>query len=329
MGPNPQSLKDLLPRQKIDEVYHEPYILGGYRRPGTSLYHCLQYALVLHNDVGNFWTHFIPFWTWLTWLLVLAKTTVDFSDPYHYPLLCFWTGACTYALCSSLAHLFGCVSYEVRTVCFMLDYLGIAMYALGGDLAAFFYLQPAHSPLFDYTSTIVMLLVLFAISSTLFCSLSRFYWREHRFVIRIVAFGLPYISCISPYLYRVYTCWYSGTDCVPETRIFHVAAVIITFFIVFFFVTKIPERLSPGRFDVFFQSHQLFHVSTACLTSIQMYFLPIESTLRRGALSSVEGSVATWQSTFLPFLCAGVVGVMLVALLGYLTKLEVLSRKKK
>ncbi|XP_041379376.1 heptahelical transmembrane protein 2-like [Gigantopelta aegis] len=35
----------------------------------------------------------------------------------------------------------------------------------------------------------------------------------------------------------------------------------LTLTTVFFFVSKIPERFSPGKFDYLFHSHQLFHVT--------------------------------------------------------------------
>ena len=141
---------------------------------------------------------------------------------------------------------------------------------------------------------------------------------------------MAFLTCVAlvPMVYRSLTCWKYGTDCVPETRVYHAVGVLITAVVVFFFVTKIPERLSPGRFDFFFQSHQLFHVSTACLTSLQMYFIPLEASLRREALSKVEGATPTWQTTFLPFVCTWVSGVVLVAVLGYLAKEGILITNK-
>lgn len=323
-----QSFKKLLSREEVDELYWEPYVLTGYRRPGTSFYQCFLYTLVPHNDMGNFWTHFIPFLVWLTWLIVLALTSVDFSDPYHYPLLCFWIGSCSYALFSSIAHLFGCKSYGVRTVCFLLDYLGIAMYALGGDIAALFYMSSANSPVFRHMPLILTSLVLFAVSSTVLCGLSRFFCRDYRFVIRVSSYGLPYLCCVGPYLHRLYTCWWYGTDCVPETTPFHAAGFAFTVIIVFFFVTKFPERWSPGRFDVLFQSHQLFHISTAALTSLQMHYVPLEMRLRRQALSGVEGAMPDWTTTFVPFVGALIGGLLMVVLLGYLTKTGILTSNK-
>lgn len=314
-----QSFRNLLPRNEVDPVYLEPYILTGYRHSGTSVYQCLQYTLVLHNEMGNFWTHFIPFLVWLAWFWVLATYWVDFSLPYHYPLLCFWAGSCSYALFSSMAHLFSCISFVVRTVCFLMDYLGIAMYALGGGMASLYYLSPSNSPCFSYITFILSIQVCLAVLATLLCGLSRFFWKDYRFFIRVGAYSLPYTCSIGPFLHRMYVCQFHGTDCVPETMFWHVLAIVFTIMLVLFFVTKIPERLIPGRCDIFFQSHQLFHLSTVALTSVQMHFMPMEVKLRRDMMSVVEGAMPSWQTTLLPFVCAEVLGAMVVGLLGFLT----------
>lgn len=321
MAPSPKakSFRRLLSWDEVDAVYREPYILSGYRQSGTSFYQCLQYTLVLHNDVGNFWTHFIPFLLWLVWLWALAISWLDFHNPYHYPLFCFWAGACSYALFSSLAHLLSCKSFMIRTMCFILDYLGIAMYALGGGISALFYLSPTDSIYFSHKSILLPAEVCFAILATLLSGLSRFFWSDYRFIIRVSAYGLPYMCCVSPFLHRVYICWVHGRECVPETMYWHAMSILLTITLVFFFVTKIPERFIPGRFDFFLQSHQLFHVSAVGLTCIQMHFTPMEMHLRKNVLNATRSALPSWETTFLPFVCAEVLGLMVVGVLGYLT----------
>ena len=313
------SFKSLLSWDEVDPVYREPFILTGYRRPGTTYSQCLQYALVLHNEVGNFWTHFIPLLIWLVWLLYLVLTWEDFFQPFQYPLLCFWAGACSYALFSSIAHLFSCKSFMVRTLCFILDYLGIAMYALGGSISALFYMNPTVSPCFKYRVPILGIKVCLAVAATLIGGLSRFFWKDYRFAIRAGAYIPLYLSCVCPYFYRISLCWLKGTDCVPQTTFWHFLTMFLTFLLVFFFVTKIPERFMPGRFDYMFQSHQLFHVSAALSTCMQMHFIPMEIRSRSAALSAVEGATPSWETTFLPFVCAEVMGLLVVCVLGYLT----------
>jgi len=328
VGVQPGNKCSLLRSNEVDSVYVEPFILSGYRPPRLSWWQCMEHAFVLHNDVGNFWTHFVPFLVWVWWLVGIAVSHENFFQPYYYPMMCFWAGACSYALFSSLAHMFSCKSFLVRTVCFLLDYLGIAMYALGADIASLYYLSSVSSPLLRYTRLFIWLEVLFAVLATFMCSLTRFYWRKFRFAIRTGCYVIPYLFALFPYLHRQYQCIAHGADCVPETFALHMAAVALVNLLAFFFVSKVPERFFPGRFDYLFQSHQLFHVCAAALTTTQMYFLPLEVALRREVLLSAPGGSPSWNTTFLPFGTALVLGVMVVVALGYLTSVGLLTTNK-
>ena len=313
---------------QISPIYLEPFILGGYRAPGVSFVDCIRYTCVLHNDVGNFWTHFIPFLIWVPWLLYLAKYDIDLCNPYFYPLLCFWCGACSYALFSSVAHAFSCRSFEVRSVCFILDYFGIAMYAFGGAIAGFFYQQSVHSVYYHYKYPILFLEASLVVNATLFGGLSRFYWKNYRFIIRILSFILPYIAAVAPFVQRFSQCVSTGEECHYNTLPLHLLGFVLTFTLAFFFATKIPERFAPGKFDYFCQSHQIFHIIAAIQTTIQMYMVPIDAHQRRAMLESVEGAHPDVFTTFVPFLFGGTFGLLTVGLLGYLMMKGILSSNK-
>lgn len=318
----------LLHRSQIPAVYKEPFIIGGYRKPDCSYFECLKYSFVLHNDTINFWSHFVPFWVWLLWLYLLSYS-IDFTDPYFYPLLCFWAGACSYVLFSSIAHLFGSKSFTVRTVCFILDYLGIAMYTYGGSLLIFFHQQPTSSIFIPYKWPILLGNMISAITASVLCGLSRFFWVKQRFVVRAGAFVVPYITAIAPFLYRFLVCVFTGQECIFETLYLHVLTNALISVLIFFFVTKIPERFVPGRFDYIGQSHQLFHLTAVTITTIQMYMLPIDAVLRREELSRIPGLAPDVYSTFLPFTIVQVIGLAVVTLFGVLVTKRILISNKK
>lgn len=318
----------LFDRSQIPAVYKEPYIVAGYRKPDCSYLECLKYVLVPHNDVGNFWTHFLPLWFWLMWLCRLSFQ-LDLTDPYYYPLVCFWLGACTYAAFSSTAHLVGCKSFTVRSVAFMLDYLDIAMYAFGGGLTAFFYQPPAGSFWFRHKWTLLVFLVAIGINAVVMCSLSRYFCVKQRFIVRALAFTFPYLLVVAPFLHRMQVCYMEGRDCIPETLHLHLVSFILTVTLAFFFVTKIPERFAPGHFDYLGQSHQLFHVAAAGLTSIQMYMFPFEAQTRRSDLIKFPGFYPDFNSTFLLYILVQVIGILTITIFGILVKKRILISNKK
>ena len=289
--------------------------MGGYRKPNASLSECLAYTLVWHNDVCNFWSHFIPLLVWLPWLYLLSLSH-DLSQPFYHPLLCFWLGGCAYTLFSSLAHLFGCRSVLVRTLCFMLDYLGISAYVAGGGLYTLHHQLPLSSPLYGHLFPLVCLHLLASVTGALLCSLSRFFWARHRYLIRALAYFPAYLLCSTPFWLRMVSCVSTGEDCIWPTLHLHFLSNLLILAVLFFFVTKIPERLAPGRFNVFPQSHTLFHISAVAITSVQMYKFPLDSEIRKERLLEVISP--SLQTVVLPFLVMVGVGLVQILLLAWL-----------
>lgn len=312
-------------RSQIPSLYKEPFIMSGYRKPNPSFFECIRYAFVCHNDVWNFWSHFLPLCIWLSWLYYLSYH-YDFSDPYYYPLLCFWLGGCSYVLFSSIAHMFACKSATVRSTCFMFDYLGISVYVAGGGIYSFHHQQPLSSPLYQYEFPVLCLHLLASVSATLISSLTRFYWLKHRFLIRALAYVPSYLSSIVPFMLRMHTCASTGEDCIYATLHLHFISVVLTWVLLFFFVSKVPERFAPGKFDILFQSHTLFHFFSVVLTSIQMYMFPIDTELRKVAL--LTKIAPSFETVYLPFLAMIGIGLLQVGLFALLLVKGVLTPNK-
>lgn len=317
---------ELLHRNQVPPMFREPYIIKGYRPTDTTFSYAFKAIFRWHNDVGNFWTHFIPFCIFVIWFLLEWKWRTDFTDPYFYPLACLWAGSCCYTLFSSTAHLLGCVSYRVRTICFFLDYLGIAMYTIGGGIMAFFYHLSLGSVFYDYKYPILSYYVVLTICATLLTSLSRFYWYRYRFIIRVLAFFLPYVNTTYPIAIRMLTvCIPTRSDCVMETLFLHVINGMLVLLLSFFFVSKIPERFAPGKFDYVFQSHQLFHVSAAIETMVVFYMIPIDAAVRREIQSEYDAIRPDFFTTFGMFGIAFLGSLLVVVLLGGLVLKDILK----
>ena len=304
----------LLHRNQVPPIFREPYIVEGYRKTDTNFAYACKSAFRWSNDIGNVWTHFIPFCIFFVWFFLEWKWRIDFTDPYYYPLACLWAGSCCYTLFSSTAHLLGCVSSKVRTICFFLDYLGIAIYLLGGGLTAFFYHLPLGSTILTYKYPLLTYNLIMAIGATLISGLSRFYWHRYRFVIRITTFLFPYFTTSYPNLIRVFiVCIPTGEDCTTDSAILGILREIITLLSVFFYITKIPERCAPGKFDYTFQSHQLFHVTSALQTFLLLYSIPIDAVTRREALTQFEAAAPDLLTTFGVF-GVGTMGCLLIVI---------------
>ena len=203
--------------------------------------------------------------------------------------------------------------------------MGIALYTLGGGIMVYYYHLPLGSVFYQYKYPLLVYKVSLAIVATLLTCLSRFYWQKYRFAIRVLAFFLPYVSTSYPIATRVLTvCIPKGEECVMETLYLHTFNEFLTFFIAFFFVTKIPERFAPGKFDYVFQSHQLFHVTAAIQTLLIFYMMAIDTSVRRESLSKYDVIAPDFFSTFGMFIIAAIGCLFVVVVLGILVMKEIL-----
>ena len=304
-------------RENISRVFWEPYIITGYRQTNTSFWQCCKYAFAMHNDVGNFWTHFIPAIAWMVWLYCLSFS-LDFSDPYWYPLMVIWVGACCYSLCSAIAHFLGCKSLNTRQSAFMIDYLGISLYSVSGWVAYYFYERCVGLSVFNYKQSMIVVGVLINSAATFSCCCSRFYCEKYRYFARSGSYFLPYVYGLFPFATRFLSCVFTGEQCISETLHLHIIAFLISFAMLFFFVSKVPERFFPGSFDYFFHSHQLFHIMSVLMTTFQLYFLTIDAEIRRDVLTSDPYLFPDFNSTVYPFLAVLFIGILNVVIMSFL-----------
>ena len=320
--------KKLLTRSEVPALFHEPFIESAYRRPFCGPLQCMRYAFTLHNDVGNFWTHFVTFLAWLAWF-VLVINTDDLSSDYYVPLKCFWIGCCSYAIFSSLAHMFSPLSNELYHVCFMLDYCGISMYTYGGGLAYYYYERPLNNQFYNSESLNIAIQVTITLCSLFFSCMSRYFWGRYRYTIRALSFSPAFFINLTSVIIRWLKC--HGEDCVPQSYWYHGLGIMFTFLLVFHFVTKIPERLAPGKFDIFIQSHQLFHVFAALATTNQLTAIMIDSKARQDVLTKDAEETQVFPSSKLYhlFVIILVIKLCIITVLGVLLKKGIVKSNKQ
>jgi len=321
--------KKLLMKSEVPDLFVEPYITSAYRRPFCGLLQCVKYAFTLHNDVGNFWTHFLALIMWITWLR-FVMWDYDLSSDYYGPLLWYWIGCCSYVFFSSFAHMFSPLSEVMYHVCFMLDYTGISMYMYGGGVAYYYYERPLNVTFYSWEGVNIGIQVVITVTALVLSCLSRFFWKRYRYTIRAMSFAPPFFINIIPVILRWFEC--QGEECILSSLPYHACAIMFTFLTVLPFVTKMPERLAPGKFDIFFQSHQLFHVSAVITTTNQMKLLLLDSRGRQEILTKnvqQTGIFPSASKVYNLFLFILAVKLCVVFTLGVLLKKGIVKDNKR
>lgn len=289
-----------LNHKQVPNEFQEIFIYTGYRNPNSSLRSCFKSIFCLNNNESiNFWTHFIPF---LLSLGILVKNLLNnelMNDNVAYPLLVYLSTICFYLLMSSMAHMLNCMSPIARHVCFILDYLSISIYGMGCAIAYKSYTlstikSSQKDKLFDYYILMVLIVSLIA---NVMSSTSRFIISPlHRSVIRTLSFIIQYFFVNLPLLYRYIYSYhpaifknfnfiFSFLSSSSEIKIvhhddyflfkigsdfFYLIQFLAALSSAFLYITHVPERFWPGKFDIIGQSHQIFHI-TSFICSLSQY----------------------------------------------------------
>uniref|UniRef100_A0A8C4N095 Progestin and adipoQ receptor family member 9 n=1 Tax=Eptatretus burgeri TaxID=7764 RepID=A0A8C4N095_EPTBU len=294
---------ELLLSKEIPFGATEYFITSGYRALGSSPRDCLRSAFMFTNETLNFWTHFGPL------LFCLAKFASLLSTHEHhplhsqlYPLYAYAAGVSGVFALSSLAHLFNALSLRARDIWYCLDYGAVSLYGAGSSLAYYHFinphlqvgmqnLNPIHTSFCSLLHTMFKpLSFLFACVCLTACCLSRRGCWKHRYLVRTLVFllpqtlTLPVIAELTLYGKSIRKSLAGGLF------IRHWGWLVLAGL---FNITKIPERLKPGTFDIVGHSHQWFHVFTFLSIFDEILMMEHAMTTRPLPATLIDGLTPT------------------------------------
>uniref|UniRef100_A0A8C5RTE3 Progestin and adipoQ receptor family member 9 n=1 Tax=Laticauda laticaudata TaxID=8630 RepID=A0A8C5RTE3_LATLA len=287
---------------EVPDDFVECFILSGYRRLHCSAQECLASVLQPTNETLNFWTHFIPLLLFVgkfCRLLVLREAgDLPFHHPALLPLWCYASGVLLTFAMSCTAHVFSCLSLRLRAAFFYLDYASISYYGFASTVAYSYYLLPKLSlleprmlsrylqqrlgwhvdcsaPIAAYSALVLPVAFALAVACTVACCKSRSEWCAYPFAIRTFVFVMP-LSMACPIMLE--SLFFDLQDHNPTLFLYFYRRYFWLLVAAFFNVSKIPERIHPGLFDIIGHSHQLFHIFTFLSIYDQMFY--VEEGLR-------------------------------------------------
>lgn len=268
---------------RIDQVpdhFREQFIISGYRHPRSSLKQCVRSIFEPTNETANFWTHFLPAVVFMRELYLMSRELDFVSDPYTYPMLAYLLSTCLFPTTSSLAHILNTMSDRARHICFFVDYLGISVYSLGVAIAYRAYSFP-ESLLGTLFADIFLIVAVVNTVCALFMSCETRFMRSGLWqkVFRVAAFCVPYLFDSLPLAYHIVVADDGG-----GSLHLHKLQFVFAFAACALYTSHIPERFSPGRFDIVGHSHQLFHICSGVASYFQILGIKHDLKARRGHL---------------------------------------------
>ncbi|KAM5205451.1 adiponectin receptor protein 1 isoform 1-T9 [Hipposideros larvatus] len=267
---------DVLP----DWLKDNDYLLHGHRPPMPSFRACFKSIFRIHTETGNIWTHLLGFVLFLfLGILTMLRPNMYFMAPLQEKVVfgMFFLGAVLCLSFSWLFHTVYCHSEKVSRTFSKLDYSGIALLIMGSFvpwLYYSFYCSP--QPRLIYLSVVCVL----GISAIIVAQWDRFATPKHRQTRAGVFLGLGLSGVVPTMHFTIAEGFVKATTVGQMGWFFLMAVMYITG--AGLYAARIPERFFPGKFDIWFQSHQIFHVLVVAAAFVHFYGVSNLQEFRHG-----------------------------------------------
>ncbi|XP_078115006.1 membrane progestin receptor beta-like [Sander vitreus] len=277
----------------VPPLFRERFILSGYRPPGLP-WRCYVLSLFqIHNETLSVWSHLLAavcVALRFTVFTALHGGVLGFSvDVSSLPLVLYAFSAVTYLSCSAAAHLLQSHSETAHYSLFFLDYVGVAVYQYGCALALCLYSSDTAWTQSMLGQVFLPAAALLAWLSCTACCYAKLRFRRpyplRRKLCQVLPMGVAYLLDISPVAHRLATHSWSSSPALP----LHFLQAMLFLLSAFFFSCPVPERCSPGGYDIVGHGHQLFHFLLCGCTLAQQEALLQDFLWRRPALLRVFG----------------------------------------
>lgn len=251
--------KDQIPQWLRDN----DYIFTGHPMPTHSYRRSLRLWRCLHMETMNIWTHLVGSagFAFGIGLLVHGHNGIvmhrgdyfAFGSSLIAATVCFGLSAAFHTLRSH--------SYHVHHFWGRMDIFGICALAVGGGMSATYYAWYCHPIVWAVYSGLNACSAM-AAAVTLFDTGGG---GSKMRALRGGTFSLLAVSAMLPVIHRTSSLGWQAA-CEQFGAQYFLAEAVSLLVGVGLFVGRFPERVSPGSFDIWGHSHQLFHICAVVCT---------------------------------------------------------------
>jgi adiponectin receptor len=226
-----------------------------YRLPTPCVKSLASSIFHLHNETLNIWTHLIGAIIFLG--LTIASAVGPYKFPFKIVLTLYAFSACFCFTLSSIFHTLLCHSEKVHRQCLCMDYFGICVLISGSIVPLIYCMFYQEGMEVARTCYIVLILTASAVGGVVNLSpkFSQPLYRPMRAVVFIINAGLGIIPIAHFAILK-------GVTSAEFQYLMEPLLLVGAFYLVgaCFYSFRFPERFWPGKFDIFFASHQFWHV---------------------------------------------------------------------
>ncbi|KAK7516628.1 hemolysin-III related-domain-containing protein [Phyllosticta citriasiana] len=245
------------------------YIRSGYRPMSNSYFESIKSLFYIHNETVNVYSHLLgAVAAALGSCLLYSTLKARYETANQEDILmfgCFFAGAAMCLGLSATYHLLSNHSPRVAKLGNKLDYMGIVFLIWGSFIPSVYY------GLLEHPDRVRFYWIMITTNS-LVCAIAavseRFRTPAFRPIRAAMFVGLG-LSAIFPVVsgLRLYGIQKLRERIALDWLVLHGLLYIVGAGI---YAARIPERLSPGSFDIWGSSHQIFHVLVLCAAATHL-----------------------------------------------------------
>uniref|UniRef100_A0A0K2TLV0 Adiponectin receptor protein n=1 Tax=Lepeophtheirus salmonis TaxID=72036 RepID=A0A0K2TLV0_LEPSM len=233
----------------------------GHRPELQSFVECFRSIFRIHTETGNIWTHLIGFIAMTIVAVVFYKNPLCQACSLNIHIydklifLCFFIGAIVCLFCSTLFHTLSCHSESISSLFSRLDYAGIAVLTVGSTIPWVYY-----GFYCEYYTKLTYMVAVIAVGilTVVLTMWEKFNLPDYRTYRAGTFIALGLISGVPCFHHVIYFGW---RQAILEASV-HCTIIMGALYITgaILYAARIPERFLPGKCDIWFQSHQFFHL---------------------------------------------------------------------
>ncbi|KAF2145170.1 uncharacterized protein K452DRAFT_222144 [Aplosporella prunicola CBS 121167] len=245
------------------------YIQSGYRPASNSYLKSAKSLTYLHNESVNVYSHLLGAIVAIVGSFLLYDVLEPrYETATHEDVVmfgCFFAGATICLGMSATFHLFSNHSPLVQSFGNKLDYVGIVFLIWGSFIPSVYY------GLMEHPSSVRFYWIMITTNS-IACGIAavsdKFRTPSFRPIRAAMFVGLG-LSAVFPVMsgLKLYGLHALNERIALSWLVVHGALYIIGAAI---YAARVPERFSPGRFDIWGSSHQIFHVLVLCAAATHL-----------------------------------------------------------
>ncbi|KAF1842221.1 HlyIII-domain-containing protein [Cucurbitaria berberidis CBS 394.84] len=273
------------------------YIQSGYRAQSNSYSKSWKSLGYLHNETVNIYSHLIgALLAAVSGVVVYRELAPRYDTATQedvFVFICFFAGAIACMGMSGTYHTIQNHSHEVAKWGNKLDYLGI-VFLIWGSFIPVLYYAFGEEP--ELRRTYWAMITTLAAGTSIVCTHPKFRTPALR-PFRALMFVLMGLSAVFPVLHgiRLYGVEQLrksiGLDWVVLQGVLYIAGAAL-------YAARVPEKWSPGTFDIWGSSHQIFHVLVVLAAASHLVGLvkafDYEHSRRIGGVRAATGTKAWW-----------------------------------